>query len=137
MHVPALIEKKRDGQELSADEIKSLIADFTLGEIPDYQMSAWAMAVYFRGMTPAETRHLTEAMMESGRVLKYPKDSPPKIDKHSTGGVGDKVSLLLAPLLYATAKPASTARSESTAINRTFTLNLLLPPLNGCRPARA
>jgi len=99
MHVPALIEKKRDGQELSADEIKSLIADFTLGEIPDYQMSAWAMAVYFRGMTPAETRHLTEAMMESGRVLKYPKDSPPKIDKHSTGGVGDKVSLVLAPLL--------------------------------------
>ena len=99
MHVPALIEKKRDSQELSADEIKSLIEDFTLGEIPDYQMSAWAMAVFFRGMTPAETRHLTEAMMESGRVLKYPKDSPPKIDKHSTGGVGDKVSLVLAPLL--------------------------------------
>src|SRR5437879_3938291 len=99
MHVPALIEKKRDGQELSADEIKSLIADFTLGEIPDYQMSAWAMAVYFRGMTPAETRHLTESMMQSGRVLKYPKTSPPKIDKHSTGGVGDKVSLVLAPLL--------------------------------------
>src|ERR1700736_4546413 len=99
MHVPALIEKKRDSQELSADEIKSLIEDFTLGEIPDYQMSAWAMAVFFRGMTPAETRHLTEAMMESGRVLRYPKNSPPKIDKHSTGGVGDKVSLVLAPLL--------------------------------------
>src|SRR3984893_17588821 len=99
MHVPALIEKKRDSQELSADEIKSLIQDFTLGEIPDYQMSAWAMAVFFRGMTPAETRHLTEAMMESGRVLKYPKNSPPKVDKHSTGGVGDKVSLVLAPLL--------------------------------------
>src|SRR6266404_4840830 len=99
MHVPALIEKKRDGQELSADEIKSLIADFTLGEVPDYQMSAWAMAVYFRGMTPAETHQLTEAMMLSGRVLKYPKDSPPKIDKISTGGVGDKVSLVLAPLL--------------------------------------
>src|SRR5712692_572466 len=99
MRVPALIERKRDGQDLSADEIKSLIGDFTLGEIPDYQMSAWAMAVYLRGMTPAETRHLTEAMMESGDVLKYPKDSPPKIDKHSTGGVGDKVSLVLAPLL--------------------------------------
>jgi pyrimidine-nucleoside phosphorylase len=99
MHIPALIEKKRDSQELSADEIKSLIEDFTLGEVPDYQMSAWAMAVYFRGMTPAETRHLTEAMMESGRVLRYPKNSPPKIDKHSTGGVGDKVSLVLAPLL--------------------------------------
>src|SRR5438445_4364189 len=99
MHVPALIEKKRDGQELSADEIKSLIADFTLGEIPDYQMSAWAMAVYFRGMTPAETDHLTEAVMHSGRGLRYPEGSPPKIDNHSSGGVGDKVSLVLAPLL--------------------------------------
>jgi pyrimidine-nucleoside phosphorylase len=99
MHVPALIEKKRDSQELSADEIKSLIEDFTLGEIPDYQISAWAMAVFFRGMTAAETRHLTEAMVQSGRVLKYQKNSPPKIDKHSTGGVGDKVSLVLAPLL--------------------------------------
>jgi pyrimidine-nucleoside phosphorylase len=99
MHVPSLIEKKRDGGELSAAEIKSLIAAFTDGDIPDYQMSAWAMAVFFRGMTEAETQHLTNAMMHSGRVLKYPKDSPPKIDKHSTGGVGDKVSLVLAPLL--------------------------------------
>jgi pyrimidine-nucleoside phosphorylase len=99
MHIPSLIEKKRDGAELSAKEIKMLIADFTRGEIPDYQMSAWAMAVFFRGMTAAETGHLTDAMMRSGRVLKYPKDSPPKIDKHSTGGVGDKVSLVLAPLL--------------------------------------
>ena len=99
MHIPSLIEKKRDGGELSADEIKSLIDDFTLGNIPDYQMSAWAMAVFFQGMTPAETQHLTEAMMNSGRVFKYPKNSPPKIDKHSTGGVGDKVSLVLAPLL--------------------------------------
>src|SRR3954447_8655308 len=99
MHIPTLIEKKREGGELSADEIKELIADFTRGEIPDYQMSAWAMAVFFRGMTAAETQHLTEAMMRSGRVLKYPKGSPPKIDKHSTGGVGDKVSLVLAPLL--------------------------------------
>jgi pyrimidine-nucleoside phosphorylase len=99
MHVPSLIEKKRDGARLTADEIKALVEGFTDGEIPDYQMSAWAMAVYFRGMTSAETKHLTEAMMTSGRVLKYPKDSPPKIDKHSTGGIGDKVSLVLAPLL--------------------------------------
>lgn len=98
-HIPTLIEKKRDGGELSAAEIKALINDFTHGEVPDYQMSAWAMAVFFRGMTPKETQHLTDAMMRSGRVLKYPKDSPPKIDKHSTGGVGDKVSLVLAPLL--------------------------------------
>ena len=99
MHVPSLIEKKRDGGELTAAELKSLIADFTHGKIPDYQMSAWAMAVFFRGMTARETQQLTEAMMRSGRILKYPKGSPPKIDKHSTGGVGDKVSLILAPLL--------------------------------------
>jgi len=99
MHVPSLIEKKRDGAELSAEEIKFLIAEFTRGEIPDYQMSAWAMAVFFRGMTAAETQSLTDAMMRSGRVLQYPDGSPPKIDKHSTGGVGDKVSLVLAPLL--------------------------------------
>lgn len=99
MHVPSLIEKKRDGAELSAGEIQALIAGFTRGEIPEYQISAWAMAVFFRGMTAAETEHLTEAMMRSGRVLHYPAGSPPKVDKHSTGGVGDKVSLVLAPLL--------------------------------------
>src|SRR5205085_7108331 len=99
MHFPSLIEKKRDGQALTTKEIKSLVEDFTVGDIPDYQMSALAMAVFFRGMTSAETHHLTEAMMRSGRVLRYPEGSPPKIDKHSTGGVGDKVSIVLAPLL--------------------------------------
>ena len=99
MHVPSLIEKKRDGSELAANEIEYLIDAFTHEQIPEYQMSAWAMAVFFRGMTPDETQHLTEAMMNSGRVFKYPKDSPPKVDKHSTGGVGDKVSLVLAALL--------------------------------------
>jgi pyrimidine-nucleoside phosphorylase len=99
MHVPTLIEKKREGQELTADEISDLIAGFTAGEIPDYQMSAWAMAVFFRGMTATETQHLTTAMMESGTVLEYPEGSPPKVDKHSTGGIGDKTSLVLAPLL--------------------------------------
>src|SRR6266849_5722685 len=99
MHVSPLIEKKRDGHALTAKEINSLMEDFTVGEVPDYQMSAWAMAVLFRGMTPAETRHLTDSMMRSGRILKYPDGSPPKIDKQSTGGVGDKVSLVLAPLL--------------------------------------
>ncbi|MGI9089272.1 MAG: thymidine phosphorylase [Chthoniobacterales bacterium] len=99
MHIPSLIEKKRDGGELSAEEIEQLVTDFTHGAIPDYQMSAWAMAVFFCGMTAAETQHLTTAMMRSGRTLEYPADSPPKIDKHSTGGVGDKVSLVLAPLL--------------------------------------
>ena len=99
MHVPSLIEKKREGQELTQEEIEFLIEGFTLGEIADYQMSAWAMAVFFKGMTPEETRHLTTAMMESGSVLEYPAGSPPKVDKHSTGGIGDKTSLVLAPLL--------------------------------------
>jgi pyrimidine-nucleoside phosphorylase len=99
MHVPTLIEKKREGDELTAEEIAYLVSGFTSGEIADYQMSAWAMAVFFRGMTPAETQYLTKAMMESGRVLEYPAGTPPKVDKHSTGGVGDKVSLVLAPLL--------------------------------------
>ena len=99
MHIPSLIEKKREGHELTQDEIVSLISDFTAGKVPDYQMSAWAMAVFFRGMTAKETQHLTDAMMNSGRVLEYPKGSPPRIDKHSTGGIGDKTSLVLAPLL--------------------------------------
>jgi pyrimidine-nucleoside phosphorylase len=99
MHIPTLIERKRDGEELNPNEIAALIDGFTRGEIPDYQMSAFAMAVFFRGMTPNETQELTAAMMRSGRVLSYPKNSPTKIDKHSTGGIGDKVSLVLAPLL--------------------------------------
>jgi pyrimidine-nucleoside phosphorylase len=99
MHIPTLIERKRDGEELAPNEIAALVDGFTRGEIPDYQMSAFAMAVFFRGMTPNETQELTAAMMRSGRVLSYPKNSPPKIDKHSTGGIGDKVSLVLAPLL--------------------------------------
>ncbi|MEO6872825.1 MAG: thymidine phosphorylase [Chthoniobacterales bacterium] len=99
MHIPSLIERKRDGAELAPNEIAALIDGFTRGEIPDYQMSAWAMAVFFRGMTPNETEALTAAMLRSGRTLRYPNDSPPKVDKHSTGGIGDKVSLVLAPLL--------------------------------------
>ncbi|CAN5117877.1 pyrimidine-nucleoside phosphorylase [soil metagenome] len=99
MHVPTLIERKRDGAELRAEEISYLIDAFTRGEVADYQMSAWAMAVFFRGMTAQETQHLTRAMMHSGRVLQYPSGSPPKVDKHSTGGIGDKVSLVLASLL--------------------------------------
>jgi pyrimidine-nucleoside phosphorylase len=99
MHVPTLIERKRDGDELSPDEIGFLVSGFTRGEIADYQMSAFAMAVFFSGMTPAETSALTTAMMRSGHVLEYPSGAPLKIDKHSTGGIGDKVSLVLAPLL--------------------------------------
>jgi pyrimidine-nucleoside phosphorylase len=99
MHAPSFIERKRDGAELDAAEIAEFIRGYTSGEIPDYQASAFAMAVFFRGMSAAETGALTRAMMHSGRVLTYPAGSPPKVDKHSTGGIGDKVSLILAPLL--------------------------------------
>ncbi|CAN5663788.1 thymidine phosphorylase [soil metagenome] len=99
MHIPQLIERKRDGGELAPAEIKELIAAFARGEVPEYQMSALAMAIFFRGMTVEETAALTGSMRESGRVFKWPAGSPPKVDKHSTGGIGDKVSLVLAPLL--------------------------------------
>src|SRR2546428_1064345 len=99
MHIPTLIEKNRDGHELMAEEIDFLVSGFTHSEIPNYQISAWAMATFFRGMTPAETQHLTMAMMQTGSILEYPPDSPPKVDKHSTGGVGGKISLVLAPPL--------------------------------------
>ncbi len=99
MHVPTFIERKRDGAELSSAEIQEFIRGYTSGEIPDYQASAFAMAVFFRGMNAAETGALTRAMMHSGRCLAHPPGSPPKVDKHSTGGIGDKVSLILAPLL--------------------------------------
>ena len=101
MHVPSFIERKRNGHELTEEDIAAFIAGFTEGSIPDYQASAWAMAVFFRGMTPAETRFLTRAMLRSGQTLTYPAGTPPKVDKHSTGGVGDKVSLMLAPILAA------------------------------------
>jgi pyrimidine-nucleoside phosphorylase len=95
----SLIEAKRDGQTLSATELEAIVSAYTAGEVPDYQMAAFLMAVFFRGLTPAETRALTLAMRDSGDVLKFPKDRRPLVDKHSTGGVGDKVSLPLAPLL--------------------------------------
>jgi pyrimidine-nucleoside phosphorylase len=99
MHVPSFIEAKREGRTLGADEIGEFIRGYAAGEIPDYQAAAWAMAVFFRGMNPVEISALTRAMMNSGRVLAHPPGSPPKVDKHSTGGIGDKVSLPLAPLL--------------------------------------
>jgi len=98
MHIPTLISRKRDGAELSPDDIRALIDGYTSGSVPDYQMSAFAMAVFFSGMTPVETAALTRAMMESGDRFHHPA-GPPVVDKHSTGGIGDKVSLILAPLV--------------------------------------
>jgi thymidine phosphorylase len=100
MNALPLIEAKREGKPLSAAQIETAIASFTRGEIPDYQMAALLMAIYFRGLNADETRALTSAMRDSGEVLKFPEDSSrPVVDKHSTGGIGDKVSLPLAPLL--------------------------------------
>ncbi len=96
-----IIEKKRDGSELSEKEIHFLIQGFTDGSIPDYQMAAFAMAVYFKGMTPRETAALTLEMMNSGDVIDPASLPGIKADKHSTGGIGDKVSLILAPLAAA------------------------------------
>ncbi len=96
-----LIAKKRDGGEHSGDEIARIITAFTSGELADYQLSAWLMAVFFRGMSDAETVALTQAMLHSGDVLDLSDVPGAKVDKHSTGGVGDKVSLCLAPLVAA------------------------------------
>ncbi len=99
MNFLALIEAKRDGQALTAAQLRETVAAFTAGRIPDYQMAAFLMAVYYRGLTPEETATLTLAMRDSGEVLSFPPDPRPLADKHSTGGIGDKVSLPLAPLL--------------------------------------
>lgn len=99
MNCLPLIEAKRDGKALSAEQIESVVSAYTRGQIPDYQMAALLMAILFRGMDTAETRALTIALRDSGQRLQFPSDPRPLVDKHSTGGVGDKVSLVLAPLL--------------------------------------
>jgi pyrimidine-nucleoside phosphorylase len=96
-----VIQRKRDGHPLSPEEIAFFIEGYTKGEIPDYQAAALAMAVYFKGMTAEETVALTESMMRTGEVLDFSELAGPKVDKHSTGGVGDKTSLILAPLAAA------------------------------------
>ena len=101
MVVPRLIERKRDGKPLSGDEWRAFINAYVAGDVPDYQMAALAMAIYFRGLEPDELSALTDAMLTSGDRLRFDGELRPRIDKHSTGGVGDKTSLLLAPMLAA------------------------------------
>ena len=96
-----VIRKKRDGHELSRAEIDFLVRGYTRGQIPDYQVSAWLMATFLRGLSREETAILTDSMLHSGEILDLSEFSVAKIDKHSTGGVGDKTSLILAPLAAA------------------------------------
>lgn len=99
MNTVELIRRKRDGYELTKQEIDFLIKDFTKGNIPDYQFAAFLMAAYLNGMSDAETAYLTKAMLLSGDVLNLKNITGSKIDKHSTGGVGDKVSLIVVPIV--------------------------------------
>jgi pyrimidine-nucleoside phosphorylase len=99
VHFLPLIEAKREGKALTTLQIREIIKECTAGRIPDYQMAAFLMAVFFRGLDPDETSALTLAMRDSGEILSFPKEKRPLVDKHSTGGVGDKISLPLAPLL--------------------------------------
>jgi len=97
--IPRLIERKRDGLALTGDEWRMLIRAYVAGQVPDYQMSALAMAVVWRGLEPGELAALTEAMLRSGASLDFGGWATPRVDKHSIGGVGDKTSLLLAPMV--------------------------------------
>ena len=101
MRTVDLIHRKRDGEELLPEEISYLIDTYTRGEIPDYQMSAFLMAVFFAGMTDREVTTLTECMIRSGETVDLSGINGVKVDKHSTGGVGDKTSLVVAPLAAA------------------------------------
>jgi pyrimidine-nucleoside phosphorylase len=101
-----LIERKRDGAELSSEEISELVLGYSRGEVPDYQMAAWCMAVYFRGLTGRETHALTDAMIRSGETLDLGAALGRRVvDKHSTGGVGDKTSLAVGPIVAACEVP--------------------------------
>jgi len=102
-----VIAKKRDGGELSREEIRFMIEGMLSGEVADYQMAAWAMAVLLRGMTDREVRDLTLVMVESGEVLDLSELAPIVVDKHSTGGVGDKTTLVVAPLVAAAGLPVA------------------------------
>ncbi len=101
-----LIERKRNGEELSDEEISELVLGYSRGDVPDYQMSAWCMAVYFKGLSGRETHALTDAMIRSGETLDLGKALGRRVvDKHSTGGVGDKTSLAVGPIVAACGVP--------------------------------
>ena len=105
IHPAELIERKRNGDELPADQLAELVLGFARGDVPDYQMAAFCMAVWFRGMTAAETHALTDAMVRSGETIDLSPLGRKVVDKHSTGGVGDKASLVIGPVVAACGVP--------------------------------
>ena len=107
MRMVDIIEKKRDGQALDKDEIEFFINGYTNGEIPDYQASSLAMAIYFQDMNDDERAALTMAMVNSGDVIDLSAINGMKVDKHSTGGVGDTTTLVLAPLVASVGVPVA------------------------------
>lgn len=116
MRVVEIVERKRDGGKLSAEEIDAIVLGYTKGEVPDYQMAAFLMAVVWRGMDPEETAQLTDAMVRSGKRLDL-SGFGRVVDKHSTGGVGDKVTLVLAPLVAACGAPVAKMSGRGLGIS--------------------
>ena len=114
MRMVDLITKKRDHGELTDDELTWMIQQYTAEKIPDYQMSAFLMAVYFNGMSAAERDHFAFAMLHSGDVLDLSDIPGIKVDKHSTGGVGDKISIPLAPLVASLGVPVPVSYTHLT-----------------------
>lgn len=130
MRMVDIIEKKRDNHFLSKDEINFVIKGYTKGEIPDYQMSALLMAIYFQGMTDEESTSLTDAMLHSGDIIDLSKVEGVKVDKHSTGGVGDKTTLILGPLVASAG--AKLAKLSGRGLGHTGGTLDKLESIDGC-----
>ena len=131
--VKILLDRKREGHELPPSDIHDLIQAYTNGDVPDYQMAAFAMAVCCKGMTDAETLALTEAMRDSGEKMDWADLPIPSADKHSTGGVGDKLSLIIQPLAAScgVAVPSLTAEQPISSSPFPATMRLCLLPISG------
>ncbi len=120
MRAVDIIHKKRNGGSLTSEELSFLIHGYCQGDIPDYQMSAWAMAVFFRGMNAQETADLTLAMAQSGDQVDLSAVQGIKVDKHSTGGVGDKTTLIIGPLVASAAFQWPRCRVGSRSYGRHY-----------------